>query len=114
MPELYDDRRQEPRFRTAGSATIEGAGEAHRALVLDLSLNGLKLTRPDKLDARHNARFKITLSIGDSDPFIAEVKLVHTEPTVLGFEFFDMPPRDFSVLAGIIETFESLRRQGAK
>lgn len=114
MPELYDDRRQEPRFRTAGSATIDTGGEQYRALVLDLSLNGLKLTRPDKLDARHNARFRITLSIGDSDPFLAEVKLVHTEPTLLGLEFFDMPPRDFAVLAGIIETFERLRRQGPK
>ena len=41
MPELHDDRRLEPRFRTAGSATLRVGRKEIRALVLDLSLTGL-------------------------------------------------------------------------
>jgi hypothetical protein len=114
MPELHDDRRQEPRFRTAGTALIRSGRKEVRALVLDLSLNGLKIARPDQFEGASQARFPISLSIGQGDPFKAEVKLVHTEPGWLGLEFVDMPPRDFAVLAGIIEQFQRLRRQPAR
>jgi hypothetical protein len=111
MADLHDDRRLEPRFRTAGSATLRAGRKDFRALVLDLSLNGLKLTRPEQFDGARQARYPVTLSIGQANPFKAEVKLVHTEPGWLGLEFVDMPPADFGVLAGIIEQFERLQRQ---
>jgi hypothetical protein len=115
MPDLHDDRRLEPRFRTAGSATLRVGRKEIRALVLDLSLTGLKLSRPDPFAAAANTRFPISLAIGQGKPFKAEVKLAHVEPGWLGLEFVDMPPHDFGVLAGIIEQFERLRRpQGAR
>lgn len=111
MADLHDDRRLEPRFRTAGSATLRVGRKEFRALVLDLSLNGLKMSRPDQFEAPRNTRFPVSLSIGQGDPFKAEVKLVHVEPGWIGLEFVDMPPHDFAVLAGIIDQFERLRRQ---
>lgn len=114
MPELHDDRRQEPRFRAAGSATLKDGNAQHRALILDLSLNGLKITRPDAFVPNDRDLVQLTLSVGDSDPFKADVKIVHTERTELGLEFFDMPPRDFGVLAGIIEKYQRLRRSGTQ
>jgi hypothetical protein len=112
MPELYDERRQEPRFRTAGRATLTVDGETLAADVLDLSLNGLSISRPARLDVHPSQLVSLSLQVGDVEPFVADVKIVHAEKAKLGLEFFDMPPRDFAVLAGIIETFQRLRREG--
>jgi hypothetical protein len=115
VADLNDDRRLEPRFRTAGSATFRSGRKDLRALVLDLSMNGLKLSRPEQFEAARDSRFPVTLTIGQGKPFKAEVKLVHAEPGWLGLEFVDMPPNDFGVLVGIIEQFERLQRpQGAR
>lgn len=111
MPELYDERRQEPRYPTAGVASFTAAGRQFDAEILDVSLNGLKLTRPADFDLARSERFRITLTIPGIDPFEAEVMLVHTEGAQLGVEFYDMPPRDFGVLAGVIEHFQRLRRR---
>jgi hypothetical protein len=114
MAEHHDDRRQEPRYRTAGSATFTVGKRPFRALVLDLSLNGLKVTRPDSLVLAKGEHVKLTLSVGSNPPFVAEVKLAHVETSLLGLEFYDMPPRDFGVLAGLIEHFQHDKRAGSK
>ena len=114
MAEHHDDRRQEPRYRTAGSAAFTVGKRAYRALVLDLSLNGLKITRPDGLALAQGEHFKLTLSVGSNPPLVAEVKLVHVEIALLGLEFYDMPPRDFALLAGLIEHFQRAQRGAAK
>lgn len=111
MPDLHDERRQEPRFRTAGSAILHLGRTELRALVLDLSLNGLKLARPEGFDRAGGDRFKLTLRIGQREPFVAEVRLVHVEPGILGLEFHDMPPADFAVLIGIIDAFQKARHR---
>jgi hypothetical protein len=110
MPDLHDERRQEPRFRTAGSATMHLDRRELRALVLDISLNGLKLARPEGFDLAHGSRFKLTLRIAQGRPFVAEVKLVHIEPGLIGLEFYDMPPADFAVLIALIDAFQTQRR----
>ena len=110
MPEIYDDRRQEPRFPATGEARFIAADKSYRADLLDMSLNGVKITRPDGFELPKGERFRIELLIPGSDAFTAEVMLVHAEPTQLGVEFYDMPPRDFSLLAALIEQFLRLRR----
>ena len=113
MPDLYDERRQEPRYPTAGVSSFTAAGRQYDVEILDLSLNGLKISRPPDFDLARSERFRITLTIPGIDPFEAEVMLVHTEGAQLGVEFYDMPPRDFGVLAGVIEHFQRLRRRNA-
>jgi hypothetical protein len=113
MPDLYDERRQEPRFRTSGEAVFEVQGRTYRGDILDLSLNGLKVARPPEFALGDGARFKLSLQIPNSDPFVAEVLLVHAEGAHLGLEFYDMPPRDFGVLAGLIEQYAQWRRRAA-
>ncbi len=107
MPDLHDERRQEPRFRTAGSATMHLDRGELCGMVVDISLNGLKVTRPDGFELALESRFKLTLRIAETRPFVAEVKLVHLEPGVIGLEFYDMPPSDFAVLISLIEAFQS-------
>jgi PilZ domain len=113
VPELYDERRQEPRFRTAGEASFRWADRDWQVEVLDLSLNGLKIDRPAGLDVERHQRFTVVLAIPQFGAFSAEVMLVHAEGAQLGLEFYDMPPRDFGVLAGLIEAFQRLRKQQA-
>jgi hypothetical protein len=110
-PLTPDDRRLEPRFRAAGSALLRQGRKEHRALVLELSLNGLKLTRPAGIMVALDSPLDIVLSIGATAPFRAQIKLVHEGPGVLGGEFYDMPPRDFAVLVELIEHFHRLRGQ---
>src|SRR5688572_15787772 len=105
MSEMYDDRRQEPRFAASGEARWTSGDQSFRADVLDMSLNGVKITRPDGFELPKDERFRIELLIPGSNAFMAEVMLVHSEETQLGVEFYDMPPRDFSVLAALIEQF---------
>ncbi len=114
MHEIHDERRQEPRFRAAGSATFKVGRRDYRALVLDLSLNGLKVTRPEGFAPLQGDRFRLALTVAGGDPFVAEVKVMHSEPGLLGLEFYDMPPRDFGVLAGLIEQYQKLKRYGQK
>lgn len=111
MAEVYDDRRQEPRFATHGEASFLLADRPHRAELLDLSLNGMKVTRPDGVTLAKGDRFRLTLMIPQTDRFAAEVVVVYAGEDQLGLEFYDMPPRDFGLLAGLIEQFLRLRRQ---
>lgn len=111
MPELYDERRTEPRFPTNGEATFDVAGREWRAEILDLSLNGLKLSRPAGFEPAPASRFRIALAIPGIDPFSADVLLHHVERAQFGLEFYDMPTQDFAVLAGAIEQFNRLRRR---
>lgn len=109
MPSITDDRRLEPRFRAAGSASLRQGRKEYRALVLELSLNGLKLTRPTGLMVALDSPVDVVLSIGAAAPFRAQVKVVHQAPGIVGAEFYDMPPRDFAVLVELIEHFHRLR-----
>lgn len=111
MPELYDERRTEPRFPTNGEATFDVAGRRWSAEILDLSLNGLKVSRPGGFEPEPASRFRIALAIPGVDPFSADVLLHHVETEQFGLEFYDMPPQDFAVLAGAIEQFQRLRRR---
>ncbi|MFN7550672.1 MAG: PilZ domain-containing protein [Pseudomonadota bacterium] len=106
MASARPDRRLEPRFRTAGRAVLRAGRRDFRALVLDLSLQGLRLSRPAQFDAARDARFPVTLAIGEGEPLRAEVQVMHAEPGSLGVSFVYMPPSDFGVLAGLIEHFE--------
>ena len=113
MPELYDERRTEPRFPTSGEASFQAHGREWSAEILDLSLNGLKISRPPGFDTTPAMKFRVRLAIPGIDAFSADLLLHHAEGAQLGLEFYDMPPQDFAVLAGAIEQFQRLRRRAA-
>jgi len=105
MAEFFDDRRQEPRFDTAGEGEVEINGQRVRGGLIDLSINGLKMEKPTGFGAPDGSRFKMTLLIPECQPFVADVLLVRTNPDNIGVEFMDMPPRDFAGLTELIERF---------
>lgn len=111
MAEIYDDRRQETRFVTSGQVEVEIDGVMLRTELLDLSINGLRTSRPEGFGAPADSRFAITLLIPGADPFNAQVALVRVDAVSVGVEFMDMSPRDFSLLTALIERHASLRAQ---
>lgn len=111
MAEFFDDRRQEPRFDTVGEGEVEISGRRVRGNLIDLSINGLKMQKPDGFGAPDGSRFKMNLVLPEQAPFAAEVMLVRTNPDSIGVEFMDMPPRDFACLTQLIDRFQSLRAQ---
>ncbi len=110
MRQIFDDRRQEPRFTTSGTASFMFADRHYCSAILDLSLNGLKVSRPEAWAIDAGNRFKVDLDIPGADGFTAEVALVHADQGELGLEFHDMPLKDFTVLATLIEHYARVRR----
>lgn len=104
MGELYDDRRQEPRFNAGGLyRLLEGNNASGR--ILDLSLNGAMLERRDDIALIPESRVVLALSIADQPEFMADVLVKHVTPERVGVEFYDMSPEHFSTLAGLIDRF---------
>ena len=111
MREIFDDRRQEPRFPTRGTASYALGERRLESAVHDLSLNGVKVGLPDGPAPTHGSRFTVELDIPGAARFTAEVAVVYADAGELGLEFHDMPPRDFTVLVALIEHYAALRRR---
>lgn len=108
MGELYDDRRQEPRFNAGGIYQLNGGNGASGRL-LDLSLNGAMLERRDGIELVPESRTMIVLSIADQPEFVADVLVRHVEGDRVGVEFYDMSPEHFSTLTTLIDRFTRVR-----
>jgi hypothetical protein len=111
MAEIYDDRRQETRFNTSGEVEVEIDGRPLRTELLDLSINGLKMSRPEGFGAPSGSRFAMNLLVPGADPFNAQVALVRVDAVSVGVEFMDMSPRDFGLLTALIDRHATLRAQ---
>lgn len=111
MAEIYDDRRQEQRFATSGDGQVEIQGKSVRAALVDLSINGLRMVRPQEFSAPDGARFAMNLLIPGADPFRAEVALIRLDDQAFSVEFMDMSPKDFGLLTALIERFAHLSAQ---
>lgn len=111
MAEIYDDRRQETRFATQGEGEVEIQGKSVRGTLVDLSINGLRMLRPEGFSPPDGSRFALTLLIPGADPFRAEVALIRLDDRAFSVEFMDMTPRDFALLSGLIDRFAHLSAQ---
>jgi hypothetical protein len=111
MAEIYDDRRQETRFTTQGEGEVEIQGKSVRGALADLSINGLRMMRPEGFSPPDGSRFALTLLIPGADPFRAEVALIRLDDCAFSVEFMDMSPKDFAQLSGLIDRFAHLSVQ---
>jgi len=113
MSEIHDDRRLDPRFPTSGEASFGPNGTNYRVPLLDLSLNGARVLRPESFALERGTHVELELAFPEADHFSAEAVVVHIEETQIGLEFHAMGPRDFAVLVGLIERHHSerLKRQ---
>ncbi|HWT15497.1 MAG TPA: PilZ domain-containing protein [Patescibacteria group bacterium] len=111
MAEIYDDRRQETRFTTQGEGEVDIQGKAVRGELVDLSINGLRMVRPEGFSPPDGSRFALNLLIPGEAPFRADVSMIRLDDRAFSVEFMDMSPRDFGLLSGLIERFAHLSAQ---
>lgn len=103
MGELYDDRRQEPRFTTAGTYHLQSGSTGSPGRVHDLSLNGAMLEELPGQPLATGGRVNIVLSFPGQPEFVADVLVQHIANGRVGVEFYDMSPEHFSALARLVE-----------
>jgi PilZ domain len=111
MGELYEERRQEPRFAAAGKYRLQllKSGEME-GRIIDLSLNGALLESTISTQASIGARMPISIEFVGHEPFRGDVVLVRSEANQLGVEFYDMDPKNFAALSELIESLRKSTR----
>lgn len=111
MGELSEDRRQEPRFTTAGQYRLQTASSGEiEGRILDLSLNGALLERDGTAALRVGTRHAVTLAFDGQPPFSGDAMLVRVDGDRIGIEFYDMDPRNFAVLSALINALTYANR----
>jgi hypothetical protein len=112
MGELYEDRRQEPRFATAGRYRLQtGRVGEIEGRILDLSLNGALLEHGGSVNLTCGSRHAVILEFSGLEPFQGDSLIVRVDAKHLGIEFYDMDPGNFAALSSLIEAFTHGRRQ---
>ncbi|MBL8297261.1 MAG: PilZ domain-containing protein [Rhodanobacteraceae bacterium] len=109
MGELYDDRRQEPRYATPGIYYVQSAGRSRPGRILDLSVNGAMLELVEGQELSAGERTHVVLSFSGQPEFVADVLVQHIVNGRVGVEFYDMSPEHFSTLAALIEQHQRSR-----
>jgi hypothetical protein len=102
MSEFIEDRRLERRFPSAGEARFHVNGNDYAGRLIDVSVNGLRTTRPEAFELDVGAKLKLQLSVDATEPMVSDVLIVHSERDRIGFEFYDMTPNVFRVLSDLI------------
>ncbi len=111
MGEIYEDRRQEPRFTTAGNYRLQTArAGAIEGRIIDLSLNGALLERNGSTELRTDARLPVSLEFAGQPPFRGEALLVRIDDAHIGIEFYDMDPQNFAALRALIDALTRSHR----
>ena len=111
MGEIYEDRRQEPRFTTAGKYSLElSKTSSLDGKILDLSLNGAMLERSGASELKAGTHHRISLSFPGEPQFQGDALLVYVGAERIGIEFYDMDPQNFAVLSSMVEALTRAHR----
>ena len=116
MGELYEDRRQEPRFTTAGKYRLQKAGPGGSDIegrVLDLSLNGVLVEYTGSAKLESGTRNALVLEFDGQPPFQGDSLLVWANGSHIGIEFYDMDTQSFAALAALIDALDRANRTSA-
>jgi hypothetical protein len=104
MGEIYEDRRQEPRFTTAGKYSLQTERSGNvEGRILDLSLNGAMLERSSSVELHAGTRHRLSLEFTGQTPFHGDALIVYVGRERIGIEFYDMDPQNFAALSALIE-----------
>ena len=111
MGEIYEDRRQEPRFATAGKYSLEISSSSNlEGRILDLSLNGAMLERTSNANIKAGTRHRLVLEFTGQPAFRGDALLVYVGSQRIGIEFYDMDPQNFASLSSLIEALTRAHR----
>ncbi len=82
-----EDKRHFSRILFDASCTLIQNNKEWKTELLDISLRGILVKRPDDLDADFNKPFEAVISLSEAgDSIIMSIKLMHKEANHLGFE----------------------------
>jgi len=111
MGEIYEDRRQEPRFATAGKYSLEvSKSSSLDGKILDLSLNGAMLERTSATELKSGSRHRLMLQFAGQPAFHGDALLVYVGNERIGIEFYDMDPQNFAALSALIDALTRAHR----
>jgi hypothetical protein len=111
MGELYEERRQEPRFTVPGHYRLEtGRVGDVTGRILDLSLNGALFEHGGSVKLEPGSHHVVTLEFDGQPPFRGDSLLVWVDSTRIGIEFYDMDPQNFAALSALIEALSRTHR----
>ena len=84
---ISEDKRHFSRILFDASCTLHQNDKEWTTELLDISLRGILVKRPESLDVDFNQPFEAVISLSEAgDSIIMSVKLMHQEPDHLGFE----------------------------
>jgi hypothetical protein len=111
MGEIYEDRRQEPRFATAGKYRLQAARAGTiEGRIIDLSLNGALFDRNGNAELQIGTRLPVALEFAGQPSFHGDALLVRVDDGHIGIEFYDMDPQNFAALSALIEALTRANR----
>jgi hypothetical protein len=111
MGELYEERRQEPRFTVPGRYRLEtGRAGDVTGRILDLSLNGALFEHNGSVNLDAGSHHAVTLEFDGQPPFRGDSLLIRVDSTHIGIEFYDMDPQNFAALSALIDALSRTHR----
>ncbi len=70
--------------------------------LIDISLNGIAVSRPDNWDADYSHPFSFILSLPEGDPLELFAHVVHIESVSLGFQLEALQPEQLAPLSQLL------------
>ncbi len=99
-----DDRRRFRRVWFDAPVSIEGSGSSVRTTLVDISLNGVLLVRPEDWAGRTGDSVRLNIRLGDSHTNIQmKVQIAHQGPETIGLQCEEIDLESVSHLKRLVE-----------
>lgn len=103
MTDTHAERRRFVRIAFDAQTELSQAGNRWPVKLLDLSLKGLLIEKPQPWEGDPHARFTASIHLNDDTPVVMEVELVHDDHDQLGFHCSHIDVDSISHLRRLIE-----------
>jgi len=101
---INTEKRQFSRIAFDAPVTLHDDGNKWESKLLDISLKGVLILRPDNWNQNDNDNFKLSIQLDSSDSNIdMDVKLTHTEDERLGFYCVHIDLDSITTLKRLVE-----------
>jgi hypothetical protein len=100
LPE--NDRRQFTRIKRELPAELHQGGAIWEVQLIDISLNGFTVSRPDPWDADYSHPFRFILHLIDGTTFETYGRVIHIEPDCMGMRMEHLADAQIGPLARLL------------
>lgn len=103
MTDTHADRRRFKRIAFDARTQLSQGGKTHTVKLLDLSLKGLLIEKPQPWEGDPNQPFKVDIHLGQDTEVLMEALLVHDDHGQLGFNCAHIDVDSISHLRRLVE-----------